>query len=103
MAQPGPGATLVVPSRKGGGMTVSTRPRPAPPSAPGRSPTAVPAATEGGLVTDVLGHALFWAAWAAVTVSAEAWYWWAAVPLAGWAATLAQALRLRRFARFADS
>jgi hypothetical protein len=41
------------------------------------------------LVTYVVGNALFWALWAAISVSADHWYWWAAVPLAGWTVVLA--------------
>ena len=39
--------------------------------------------------TYVLGNALFWVLWGAISVSADHWYWWAAVPLAGWTALLA--------------
>jgi hypothetical protein len=32
---------------------------------------------------------LAWALWAAISVSAEAWYWWVIVPLTGWTIVLA--------------
>jgi hypothetical protein len=41
------------------------------------------------LITYIIGNALFWTLWAAVSVSADRWYWWALVPLAGWTAVLA--------------
>lgn len=41
------------------------------------------------LFTYLFGNALFWALWAAISVSAETWYWWATVPLAGWTVALA--------------
>lgn len=41
------------------------------------------------LFTFVVGNALFWTLWAAISVSADPWYWWPVVPLAGWALVLA--------------
>lgn len=41
------------------------------------------------LFTYVVGNALFWTLWGAVSVSAEHWYWWPIVPLAGWTLVLA--------------
>jgi hypothetical protein len=45
------------------------------------------------LFTYVAGNAFFWALWGAISVSADHWYWWPVVPLAGW--TLVLALHLR--------
>jgi 2TM domain len=44
------------------------------------------------LLTYVVGNALFWALWGAISVSADTWYWWAVVPIVGW--TLVFALHL---------
>jgi hypothetical protein len=44
------------------------------------------------LLTYTVGSALFWVLWAAISVIADSWYWWAVVPVAGW--TLALALHL---------
>lgn len=41
------------------------------------------------LFTYVIGNALFWTLWAAVSISADHWYWWPVVPLAGWTLVLA--------------
>ena len=41
------------------------------------------------LFTYVVGNALFWALWAAISVSADHWYWWPVVPLVGWTLVLA--------------
>ena len=41
------------------------------------------------LLTYVVGNAFFWVLWAAVSVSADHWYWWAVVPVAGWTLVLA--------------
>ena len=45
------------------------------------------------LLTYVVGNAIFWTLWAAVCVSADAWYWWLVVPFAGWTIVLALHLR----------
>ncbi len=45
------------------------------------------------LFTYTVGSALFWVLWAAVSISAETWYWWALVPMVGW--TLMLGLHLR--------
>lgn len=50
------------------------------------------------LYTYLAGNALFWATWAAVSVTADRWYWWATVPLAGWTLVLGAHL-LHAFAR----
>jgi hypothetical protein len=49
------------------------------------------------LFTYVVGNALFWALWGAISVSADHWYWWPVVPLAGW--TLVLGLHLRHVYR----
>lgn len=36
------------------------------------------------LFTYVVGSALVWTLWGAVSVSAERWYWWPVAPFAGW-------------------
>ena len=41
------------------------------------------------LFTYLVGNALFWTLWAAISVSADRWYWWPVVPFAGWALVLA--------------
>jgi hypothetical protein len=40
------------------------------------------------LFTYLVGNALFWGLWGAVSVSADRWYWWPIVPLAGWTLVL---------------
>ena len=45
------------------------------------------------LLTYVVANAVTWALWAAISVSADPWYWWPIVPLVGW--TLVLALHLR--------
>lgn len=40
------------------------------------------------LLTYVVGNALFWTVWGAISVSADRWYWWPIIPSAGWAAVL---------------
>lgn len=44
------------------------------------------------LLTYLVANAIFWTLWAAVSVSAGAWYWWLVVPFAGW--TIVVALHL---------
>ncbi len=46
------------------------------------------------LLTFVVGNALAWILWGAISISAEHWCWWPVVPLAGW--TLVLVLHLRR-------
>jgi 2TM domain len=41
------------------------------------------------LFTYVVGNALFWTLWGAVSVSAEHSYWWPVVPFVGWTLVLA--------------
>ena len=73
-------------------MGALARPRPALPPARGPRPLRLVEATPGvpklHLLTYVVGNAAFWALWAAVSVSADRWYWWATVPIAGWTLVL---------------
>jgi len=41
------------------------------------------------LFTYSVGNAFFWSLWGALSVSADHWYWWPIVPLAGWTLVLA--------------
>lgn len=41
------------------------------------------------LFTYTVGTALVWVLWAAISVSADRWYWWALVPVAAWTLVLA--------------
>ena len=41
------------------------------------------------LLTYLVGNAIFWTLWAAVSVSSDAWYWWLLVPFVGWTIVLA--------------
>jgi len=41
------------------------------------------------LFTFVVGNALFWTLWSAVSISTDRWYWWPVVPFAGWTLVLA--------------
>jgi len=41
------------------------------------------------LLRYILGSAIFWILWAAVSVSADEWYRWLLVPFAGWTILLA--------------
>jgi deazaflavin-dependent oxidoreductase (nitroreductase family) len=40
------------------------------------------------LFTYLVGNALFWILWGAISVSTDNWYWWPIIPLGGWAAVL---------------
>ena len=48
------------------------------------------------LFTCVVGNALVWTLLAAVSISADPWYWWPVAPIAAWAVTLAVYLALAR-------
>ena len=67
--------------------------RTSPPRLAARRVDARRAAAHLHLFTFVVGNALFWALWGAIAVSAERWYWWPLVPLAGWTLVLAAHLR----------
>jgi hypothetical protein len=74
-------------------MALLARPKPAPDVLPRRPELHViesrPPAPQLHWLTYLLGNAMFWALWAAVSVSADPWYWWLVVPFAGWAVVLA--------------
>lgn len=40
------------------------------------------------LLTYIIGNALFWTLWGALTTSTDYWYWWPIIPIAGWTAVL---------------
>jgi hypothetical protein len=40
------------------------------------------------LLTYVVGSALFWILWAAISVTADRWYWWLVVPFVAWTIVL---------------
>ncbi|HEU5211415.1 MAG TPA: hypothetical protein VFU10_01460 [Gaiellaceae bacterium] len=40
------------------------------------------------LFTCVVGNALAWMLWAAITIATDDWYWWPVMPLAGWTLVL---------------
>lgn len=46
------------------------------------------------LLTYLVGNAIFWTLWAALSISADEWYWWLVAPFAGW--TIVLALQLWR-------
>jgi hypothetical protein len=77
---------------KGGIMGALVQPKLAPaPTETRPQLRAVPARprTDLHLYTYLVSNALAWALWAAISVSAEAWYWWVIVPLTGWTLVLA--------------
>ena len=41
------------------------------------------------LFTYIVGNALFWTLWAAISVTADHWYWWPILPFVAWALVLA--------------
>jgi hypothetical protein len=41
------------------------------------------------LLTYIVGNALAWILWGAITIATDTWYWWPVVPLAGWTLVLA--------------
>ena len=77
-------------------MAVLSHPKPAPDLPPGRPRLRViesrrPATLH--LLTYLVGNALFWTLWAAISVTADSWYWWPILPFVGWALVLAAHLR----------
>lgn len=48
-----------------------------------------PRAAKLHLLTYILGSAIFWMLWAALSVSADDWYSWLVVPFAAWTTVLA--------------
>jgi hypothetical protein len=85
---------------KGGVMGAVAQPKPAPASAPAYRPLVAVEPRRRRrklhLFTYVVGNAVAWLLWAALSVSADRWYWWAAVPLAGWTVVLVSHLRHAR-------
>ena len=72
-------------------MAVLSHPKPAPDLLPRRPELRVIESRRAArlhLLTYLVGNALFWTLWAAVSVSADTWYWWLAVPLPGWTIVL---------------
>lgn len=80
-----------------GVMAVQTHPTAVPVESPPRPRLRVVEARrqppKPHLFTYIVGNALCWTLWAALSVSAEHWYWWVVVPLVGW--TLVLTLELR--------
>lgn len=74
-------------------MAVQAQPRPARRSTPPRPELRCVEATRRRarlhLFTYIVGNALFWSLWGALSVSTDHWYWWSTVPLAGWTLVLA--------------
>ena len=74
-------------------MAVRSHPQPAPGLRPRQPDLRVIQSRQRGaklhLLTYLVGSAIFWTLWAAVSVSADAWYWWLVVPFAGWTIVLA--------------
>jgi 2TM domain len=72
-------------------MAVQTHPKPTPVALPQRPQLRLveARAVQLHLFTYVVGGALFWTLWAAITVTADPWYWWPILPFAGWAIVLA--------------
>ena len=81
-------------------MAAQTHPNPVSAATPPRARLRVVEGTRQPprrhLFTYVVVNALCWVLWAALSVSAEPWYWWIAVPLAGWTLVLALAPREAR-------
>jgi len=49
------------------------------------------------LVSYVVGNAVFWILWAAISVPADSWSWWPVVPFVAWTIVLlVHALLVRR-------
>lgn len=74
-------------------MSARAHPKPTPAAVPRRPELRViasrPRAAQLHLFTFVVGNALFWTLWAAISVAADRWYWWPVIPFAGWALVLA--------------
>ena len=73
-------------------MSVQAHPRQVAPTAPARPPLQLVAgrrrAARLHLLTYVVGNALFWTLWAALSVAADPWYWWVVVAFVGWTVVL---------------
>ena len=74
-------------------MAVLWNPKPAPEVLPRQPEFRVIESSQRAanvhLLTYLVGNAIFWTLWAAVSVSADAWYWWLLVPFVGWTIVLA--------------
>jgi hypothetical protein len=74
-------------------MSVQTHPNPAPAALPQRPQLRLVEAKQRvaklHLFTYIVGNALFWTLWAAISVTSDHWYWWPIVPFVGWALVLA--------------
>jgi hypothetical protein len=85
-------ATLAPPKVERAPERPAARPSAPPPRRIGPEPQAADARRRRArlhLVTYTVGSALFWVLWAAISISADTWYWWALVPLAAWTIVLA--------------
>jgi hypothetical protein len=70
-------------------VETTTRPTRARPPSPVAPAVAKRRQARLHLFTYLVGNAVFWALWGALSVSADQWYWWPALPLAGWTLVLA--------------
>jgi 2TM domain-containing protein len=74
-------------------MAVQTQPKPTRAALPRRPELRLVEgrrrAAQLHLLTFVVGNALFWTLWGAISVTADRWYWWPVVPVVGWAVVLA--------------
>lgn len=74
-------------------MAVQTHPKSTPARLPQRPELRLVEARQRAarlhLFTYLVGNALFWVLWAAISVTADRWYWWPIVPFVGWALVLA--------------
>lgn len=72
-------------------MAELSHPKPAPDLLPRRPRLRVIESRRGAqpqLLTYIVGNALFWTLWAAISVTADRWYWWPVLPFVGWALVL---------------
>ena len=77
-------------------MAVQTHPKSAPAALPQRPALRVvhvrQRVAQPHLFTYIIGNALFWTLWAAISVTADRWYWRPTLPFVGWALVLAAQL-----------
>jgi 2TM domain-containing protein len=70
----------------------TTDPRPAQRGSPPRPPQLRVEARRRRarlhLLTYLVGNALFWVLWGAISLSTDHWYWWPVVPFVGWSVVL---------------
>ena len=79
-------------AQRGGAMAVQAHPKQAPAPTPVR-PVLRPVESKRRpatlhLFTYIVGNALAWILWGAITISTDTWYWWPLVPLAAWTLVL---------------